>query len=93
MRSVYPTILVGHASYKYHGFRVKNTFFFHFSRSFFNRAQCLFPIVSSGPQDSMRFVRPVAYQNSGKYTLRMIVIVTNTFSLLSAVIAKWKVVY
>ena len=48
-----------------------------FSKSFYNRALCSFPIVLSGSQESVRFLRPVARQNIGKSALRMIVKVAN----------------
>ena len=60
---VIPSLLAGHRSYKYHAFQDKNIFFFF---------QDLFVIVLSGSQDSVRFSRPVARQNGGNYTLRMI---------------------
>ena len=41
------------------------------------RGQRLFPIDLSGPQDTTRFVRHVARQISGIYTLRMMVKVAN----------------
>ena len=44
--------------------------FFPLSRYFYKRAHCLFLIVISEPQDS---VRSVARQNRGMYRLRMIV--------------------
>ena len=44
-----------------------------FSKSFYNRALCSFPILLSGSQESVRFLRPVARQNIGKPALRMIV--------------------
>ena len=73
---VYPIVLAGNRFYEYHGVRVKRIFFTF--KVFFNRVQCLFPIVLSGSQDPVRFVRPVARQNSGRYTLRMIVKVANS---------------
>ena len=51
---------------------------FSIRRSFCYHVQCLFPIVLSGSQDPVRFVKPMARQNSGKYTLRMTVKVANT---------------
>ena len=70
---VIPTLLAGHSSYKYHAFQDKSNFFFLFSRSFRYRAQCLFLIVLSGSQDSVRLLRHVARLNSGNYTLCVIV--------------------
>ena len=49
--------------------------FFPLSRYFYNCVQWLFPFLLSGPQDSVIFVGSVACQNSGMYTLRMIVTV------------------
>ena len=47
---------------------------FSFFRYLYNHTQCLFPIILSGPQDIVRFgKRPMARQNSGRHTLRMIV--------------------
>ena len=57
---------------------LKMLFISHFSRPFYHRAQCLFPIDVSGPHDSVIFVRPVARQDGGTYTLRMIVKVANS---------------
>ena len=58
---VIPTILLAsHRSYIYHSLRDNSFFFFLFSRSFYHRAQCLFPIILTVSQDSVRFLRPVA---------------------------------
>ena len=49
----------------------------YFAKSFYKRALCSFPIVLSGSQESVRFLRPVARQNIGKSALRVIVKVAN----------------
>ena len=46
---------------------------FFFFQGLFIIVQSLFLILLSGSQDSVRFLRPVARQNSGSCTLRMIV--------------------
>ena len=51
-----------------------------FSKSFYNRVLCSFPIVLSGSQGALRFLRPAARQNIGKSALRMIVKVANYFN-------------
>ena len=62
-------------------FRIKA--FCSFLRSFYHCAHCLFPIVLSGSQDFVRFLRPMAHQSGGiTHCVHMILKVAYWYGLL-----------